>query len=66
MTSRFTVEHLWTEFIKYVDRPATGISRVGDADVIFSLVVGRLTTGLMSITLIISYYPTDSSHKVHT
>lgn len=50
---------VWAEFTKYVVSPAIGVSGVGGAmavfgaaDAIFSLLAGRLTTGLLSITLI--------------
>lgn len=52
---------VWAEFTKYVVSPAIGVSGVGGAmavfgaaDAIFSLLAGRLTTGLLSITLIMS------------
>jgi hypothetical protein len=51
-------KHL-AEFTKYVVSPAIGVSGVGGAmvgfgavDAIFSLLVGCLTTNLLSITLI--------------
>eukprot|EP01018_Ginkgo_biloba_P021444 Gb_01200 [translate_table: standard] len=50
---------VWAEFTKYVISPAIGISGVGGAmavfgaaDAVCSLVAGRMTTGLLSITLI--------------
>ncbi|XP_031485146.1 UNC93-like protein 3 [Nymphaea colorata] len=52
---------IWDEFTKYIVTPALGISGVGGAmalfgacDAICSLVSGRLTSSLISITVIIS------------
>lgn len=52
---------VWAEFTKYVVSPAIGVSGVGGtmavfgaADAIFSLLAGRLTTGLLSITIVMS------------
>lgn len=52
---------VWAEFTKYVVTPAIGISGVGSSmaaygafDGIFSLLAGRLTSGLTSITTIVS------------
>ncbi|KAL1313582.1 hypothetical protein HN51_040156 [Arachis hypogaea] len=52
---------VWAEFTKYVVTPAIGVSGVGSAmaaygafDGICSLAAGRLTTGLASITSIVS------------
>ncbi|GLJ05035.1 hypothetical protein SUGI_0009810 [Cryptomeria japonica] len=50
---------VWAEFTKFVVKPAIGVAGVGGAmaifgaaDAIFSLVAGRLTTGLLSISII--------------
>lgn len=52
---------VWAEFTKDIVTPALGVSGVGGAmavygafDAICSLIAGRLTTGLTSITLIVS------------
>ncbi|XP_042511873.1 UNC93-like protein 3 [Macadamia integrifolia] len=52
---------VWAEFTKYVVMPALGVSGVGGAmavygafDAVCSLAAGRFTTGLPSITLIVS------------
>ncbi|KAL7169942.1 hypothetical protein ACSBR2_034902 [Camellia fascicularis] len=52
---------VWAEFTKDIVKPALGVSGVGGAmavygafDAICSLAVGRLTSGLKSVTLIIS------------
>ncbi|XP_072975594.1 UNC93-like protein 3 [Typha angustifolia] len=52
---------VWAEYTKYIVTPALGISGVGGAmaiygaaDAVCSLFAGRLTTGLYSITLIVS------------
>ncbi|XP_057513586.1 UNC93-like protein 3 isoform X2 [Actinidia eriantha] len=52
---------VWAEFTKYIVEPALGISGVGGAmaaygavDAICSLTVGRFTSGLKSITVIVS------------
>ncbi|EXC31024.1 hypothetical protein L484_021326 [Morus notabilis] len=52
---------VWSEFTKYVVTPALGVSGVGGTmavygacDAICSLAAGRLTSGLKSITLIVS------------
>ncbi|GFY93264.1 major facilitator superfamily protein [Actinidia rufa] len=52
---------VWAEFTKYIVEPALGVSGVGGAmavfgafDAICSLTVGRFTSGLKSITLIVS------------
>ncbi|KAF4398669.1 hypothetical protein G4B88_017095 [Cannabis sativa] len=52
---------VWAEFTEYIVTPALGVSGVGGSmavygafDAICSLVAGRLTSGLKSITLIVS------------
>ncbi|PON68603.1 Ion channel regulatory protein [Parasponia andersonii] len=52
---------VWAEFTKYIVTPALGVSGVGGSmavygacDAICSLAAGRLTSGLKSITLIVS------------
>ncbi|XP_042478366.1 UNC93-like protein 3 [Macadamia integrifolia] len=52
---------VWAEFTKYVVTPALGVSGIGGAmavygafDVASSLAAGRLTSGLPSVTLIVS------------
>ncbi|KAA8516456.1 hypothetical protein F0562_016749 [Nyssa sinensis] len=52
---------VWAEFTKYIVTPALGVSGVGGAMAVFgafdalcSVAAGRLTSGLISITLIVS------------
>ncbi|KAM2891539.1 hypothetical protein COP2_009815 [Malus domestica] len=55
------LQQVWAEFAKYIVKPMLGMSGVGGAmavygafDAVCSLSAGRLTSGLKSITLIVT------------